>query len=378
MSTHPLILYSNTSVENDWVCPRKRYWSHEFQGVGLETEGTPLNLFLGIVLHDGLAAIASGVDIDAIANAAVEQVKQELLPQVENEADSDIWVMEQATLVEGLLRGFHYHQWPRIVAQYPEAVAIEREMLFKHGPEGYGDTEFGEFGFMTRQDHLRRDKEGGLWYFEYKSTSSNKEAWVNSWSTAVQLHSSVRALEQNLGEKVTGIIVQGLYKGYVSYGKLTSPFCYGYFKPGDPPFTTDKWSYEYKAGWKKYPTWERPGGVKEWIKGMSQESLSQQFPQTPPIFLNDQLIDAFFRQRAEREREISVASAALRRDDLDYGVRQVVMDTSFQQKFKECSPAWGDGGCAFKRLCHSRAGEDPLSNGFKLRDLSHRLVYEGQ
>ena len=369
MATRPLIFYSQTSTGADWRCPRAGYYGYLYGGTGIRPIGKGLELFLGTALHDGMAAIAGGVGIDAIAAAAVKQVKEGILIEPADYyaafPEELVFANEQSALVEGLLRGFAKHVWPRMQAEYKEVVCVERPMIYRHGPEG-------QFVFMAKADIIVRDKEGQLWYIEYKSTSSNKEQWIDSWRTAVQLHSSVKAVEETLGEAVTGVIVQGLYKGYVNAGKQTSPFCYSYFKQGSPPFTEDRFSYSYTPGYKKYPSWEMKGGVKRWVDEMPETILAEQFPQTPPIFLNMDLIDAFFRQQEMRQGEIFAASDALREADPE--ATQEILDLTFPQRFDQCFPSWGKG-CPFAKLCHGR-NVDPLAEGFEPRDNEHRKVFE--
>lgn len=356
----PIILYDRSRTVADWKCGRARLYGYEMGGLGYASDGTHLELYIGTTVHDGLAAIARGVSIDEIADAAAKQIRETLVAATENEVESENFAMEQSVLVEGMLRGFHKQVWPTFIKQYPEVVAIEQEMVYEHN----GLT------FMSKPDLIVRDKEGQLWYVEYKTTSSNKEQWVNSWSTAVQLHSSVRAVEASLGEAPVGVIVQGLYKGYVTYNKQTSPFCYAYHKAGNPPFTKDYFSYEYAAGLKKYPTWQMAGGVKAWVAGMPEAKLAEQFVQVPPIFINDALVDAFFRQRAERELEISVAARAINDPTVSEAMKLQVMDMTFQQKFESCYPAWGKP-CAFRKLCFGHVS-DPLTAGFVVRAPHHQ------
>ena len=192
-----------------------------------------------------------------------------------------------------------------------------------------------------------------------------------SWQTAVQLHSTIRAVERSIGETIQRVIIQGLNKGYVSYEKQNSPFCYLYHKAGTPPFIKDIWSYEYKAGLKKYPTWMREGGVKQVVAEMPENILSQQFPQTPPIFINQGLVDSFFKQRAKREHAIRHARELLQVPGVETAT---ILDEYFPQHFEECSPGWGTG-CEFKRLCHGNV-TDPLQLGFTMRQSHHQLEAE--
>ena len=360
----PAILFDRSRVTCDWECPRKRYWLYEYEGRGIISGDIHREYQMGTVLHTGLADIAKqyqagAVDIDSIATTAQRQMFETLMAQMagENAVESQTFALEQAALVEGLLRGFYKHVWPKITAQYPLIMAIEQEMTYEY----HGVT------FMARPDLVMSDAEGNVWYLEYKSTSSKKEDWVNSWDTAVQLHSSIRAIEATIKEKVTGVVVQGLYKGFKSYGKQSSPFCYSYQKKGNPPFSKDEIQYEYKAGFKRYPTWELEGGVKRWIEGMPEAVLADQFPQTPPIFINDDLVDAFFNQCSVREFIIHRTSEEL----TITGTDETLLNTTFPQHFDQCRPAWGHA-CPYRQLCHGRA-DDPLNQGYSYRVPNHEL-----
>lgn len=354
--TKPLILYSRSHVVSDWTCPRKRYWNYQYGGKGLVSNRLSMPLFLGTALHDGLAAIALGVDIDKIASAANQQVLEGLLPLMEAEVGGVDYANEQATLTEGLLRGFYQHAWPLLIKDR-KIVLVEQEMTYEHD----GLT------FMSKPDLILEDSEGELIYVEYKSTSSKKDEWVNSWDTAIQLHSTIKAVEATVGKAPSQVIVQGLYKGYSSYGKQTSPFCYGYFRSGNPPFTQDQTLYEFKAGFKKSPVWQMEGGVKKWVEEMPAEILQNQFPQTLPIFINQEMVETFFRQRVKREREMYEATQLLTADP----TRQDILDEVFPQKFEACSPAWG-GKCSYKDLCFGYV-PDPLSLGYTWRESHHTL-----
>lgn len=363
---HPLpIYYSRSAVVSDWTCPRKRYYGYEYLGRGISPTSTALPLYMGILVHDGIAAITAGLSIDEIVSAGKSQFRAHLLEGHPDDPDAQHFAEEQCALVEGMLRGYAKHIWPRLQEEY-EVVACEQEMVYEH--DG--------LHFMAKPDLLLRHKESGdLVYVEFKSTSSVKDKWIGSWNTAVQLHSSIRAVEATLGEPVTQVIVQGLNKGYVSqYDRQESIFCYAYHKAGQPPFQKDTISYIYKAGLKKYPVWQLPGGVKKWVEEMPENLLSQQLPITPPIFINGELVDAFFRQRATREHEIRHG-----REQIAYAKTnesaQAILDDVFPQYFEECSPGWGDG-CQFRKLCHGKK-VDPLTIGYSMR-VSHHQIEEDQ
>lgn len=385
-------LIDRTRTVQDWKCPRSRYWGYEYQGRGLTKSGTSLELFIGIVTHDAMAAIATltkegkEVPIDEIARAAFCQVHEEIIRAAGDVVlpETHDFAQEQGTLIEGMLRGFYKHVWPRLMADY-KIVAIEQEMEYNlekcsscggygaGSKPGYDDycepckgTGNGRFIFMSKPDLIVENSEGDLIYLEYKTTSSKKENWINSWETAVQLHSSILATEQTLGKRPSYVQIVGLYKGYESYGKQSSPFCYAYKKSGNPPFTQDQIAYEFKAGFKRSATWDLPGGVKAWVEAMPDLILSNQFPMTPPIFVNEELVGSFFKQRLTREQEIAKA--------LQSGMETNMLDEVFPQRFDQCVPSFG-WSCPYKRLCFSKT-EDPLSEGFEMRSPHHERELE--
>lgn len=374
METKPLKLFSKSAVETDWHCPREYYYAYCYEGKGITNTNTSLELFFGTVIHDALGAIAlqhdvaGEADIDQIAELARSEMVAALEPIIKDQGhDGYEFMNEQAALTEGLVRGFHKHTWPILLEQYPVIKLVEQPMVLK----------LETTGMMSKPDLVLADKEGNNWYIEYKTTSSKRPEWTNSWDLAVQVHSTIKALEDKLGEKVAGVIIQGLYKGYESYGKLSSPFVYAYKRAGSPPFYKEEIAYEYKSGFKRTPTWDLPGGVKEWVARMPANVLGDQFPRTPPIFINEDLIQAYFRQREVRESIISGAMIHLADPEVAEDVKQWQMDAVFPQRFDQCKPAWNKGeACRYATLCHGPKGLDPLSHGYVWRDESHLLPFK--
>jgi hypothetical protein len=377
------ILHSRPRAEADWECPRRRYWLYEFDGRGLNAEVESFEQYFGTTQHDGLAAIATfwkrdgKVDIDLIASTAQQQMYQHLIKNGEGTDEQvENFASEQAALTEGLLRGFYKHVWPRLIEKYAKILAIEADVSFIHDEEGLDNKE-GDFEFMAKPDLvLSTEDESEIVYIEYKSTSSKKEKWINSWDRSVQVHATREAIKQTLGYDCTGVIVQGLYKGYESYGKLSTPLAYAYHRWGNPPFTKTETLYEYKPGYKKYPTWQLEGGVKQWVDGMPEEVLMEQFPCTPLIFPDPDNTTRFFRQRALREKEIKLASAALTEPEMSPGMRQYLLDKHFDQRNNKCKPAWGFE-CPMQHLCFGQIN-DPLKAGMTYRNPHHQTEIDQQ
>lgn len=360
--TKGIVLYDRSRVTTDWTCQKKRYWGYEHAGKGVTADALALELFLGTTFHDAAAVIATlqmegkPIDIDLIADATRNQVLTTITTNWDGIGKEkwDEFANEQAALSEGLVRAFYRDIWPALMADY-KVVAVEREFAYRHDINGIADPD-GMFQFMVKPDLLLEDHDGNVMYFEYKTTSSKKDGWINSWNTAIQLHSTCRAV-QSTGINCIGVIVQGVYKGYEAYGKQSSPFCYAYHRYGNPPFTKDEFSYDYRAGFKKFPLWLKSGGVKDWVAGMPAEMVGEQFPRTPPIFPKDDLVDAFFAQRAYREFEIQQLGP-------------IAPAKVFMQNFAECSPGWGKP-CSFRRLCHGQQDADPLKQGYMYRTPHH-------
>lgn len=640
-----LILVDRSRSTTDWTCGRKRWLNYELDGTGIVPANDALQLMMGTIIHDSLAAVATAtldatasssspftkIDIDGIAELAFKQMFAFLSIGLDSNSDDAKWLYakEQATLVEGMIRAFYKYQWPRLMEQYPKILAVEQEMPY----------EYGQILWMAKPDLVVADTHGDVVYIEYKSTSSKREEWVNSWGTAVQLHATTRAIEACLNEEISHVVVQGIYKGYEclvpetpvltanlqwvkvgslktgdklagfeensgnnrsggkslrawkeaeiiavgrkklpcyeliledgtkfvcsvnhlwltarkdqgmgsgiwktteelkpnvsrilkviepweglgefseydagyiaaaldgegnlsnmqfdsngtqysslglhftqkpnvmmdtvkgilssygikfgeyigkdgdvnrlqmygktkvlsllgkvrpkrlleklnfnslgmikdlperpvkviskkfvgemevvtlgtstetliangfashnSYGKQSSPFCYAYRRSGTPPFSRDEIGYEYKAGFKRFPTWEISGGVKEWVAGMPDSVLANQFPQTPPIFVNDDMVEDFFAQRNLREIEISLAKGMLAFADAE--AKQAILNLTFPQKFDQCSPSYGRG-CPYKRVCFGEV-TDPLNQGFIKRVPHHAIEAAAQ
>lgn len=362
-------LFDRSRVTTDWTCPRRRWWEYEYGGRGIVPPTQAVELFYGTTLHDALAALATDHVVgcrrlDLIAIVAGQAIRSALMAASTADAETtDTVASEQQTLVEGIIRGFYKHVWPRLIGCYPKILAIEQEMLFP--VEGWT--------FMARPDLVLEGQAGELVYVEYKSTSSKRESWVEMWDTAVQIHSAVKAIEAHLGRPVEQVIVQGLYKGYVDgYGKQTSPFCYGYVKPAGVRSLASV-SYTYQSGARRTSTWTHEGGVKAWVEGMPEEALAAQFPQAPPIFVNEDLVSTFFAGQVMRENEIRAARSMLTTPGVPVleAERQRIMLTVFPQHFESCKPA-GRSPCPYIGLCFGQV-EDPLQAGYEWRTPNHEL-----
>jgi hypothetical protein len=333
-------LFDRSRVTTDWKCRRRRYLNYEHNGTGIVSGAAAYELFFGTVIHDGLATGAEfhqrngEVPVDDIALAGYTQVHDTLMEQL---GDAE-YAIEQAWLASGLLRGFFNYQWPKLLELYPEIVVIEQELVA-------GD-------FMHKPDLIVRSPEGTLLYIEYKTTSSINDKWKDSWVTNPQLHSYLRGIREATGLEVAAAVVVGLYKGYhdARQGKQNSPFCYAYFRPGNPPFTGVDVAYKWKAGYKKLPVWENDIAPADWVDNMPEEVLAEQFMMLPPIYLNEHIADTFFRQARLREQDIQTGLIMLREMAGNEEEKRNIMDIFFQQNLEGCRPGWGSS-CPYASIC---------------------------
>lgn len=335
-------LYDRSRVTTDWRCRRRRYYNYEHNGTGIVSGTAAYELYFGTLIHDAMAAIAiqtqsGSVDIDAIAGAGRDQLFEALSGAGgDGTADSNReYAAEQSALCEGLIRGFYRYAWPKLLDLYPEIVVVEQEVVTS-------------YGFMVKPDLILKN-EDAIVYVEYKTTGNKSDKWIDSWKTSPQLHAYMKAILDATDIEINAALVVGLYKGYESYGRQNSPFCYAHSRAAQPPFFEQELLYSYKAGYKKTPAWELPGGVKEWVAGMPLDILQEQFPMVPPVYYNAKLAEAFFRQANFREKEIENGMRFLKMT-MGEDEKQEILDAWFPQNFEGCRPSFGSH-CPYASIC---------------------------
>jgi hypothetical protein len=144
-------------------------------------------------------------------------------------------------------------------------VAIEKEMKWEMG---------GGVIDQIRCDLLaRRRSDGGLFYFEWKTTTTGGDEWAKQWEHNTQLLLNTLAIEEVLGERCEGVIIEGLVKGRRKiddsisspfFGRKIqqSPLCYGWKNPTTGAYRS---KYTSASGWYKasYSCRARAGGEAE-------------------------------------------------------------------------------------------------------------------
>ena len=355
---------SRTST--DWKCARKRYLQYDMRCEGMKDTDpggivSPtliMPLYIGGLGHDVLQDYAEGVKLDTALGPRIATFYDDMKAS----AYEDYFAHEQCYLVEGLLRGFIKHRWPRMMAGMKiHSVEMETTIEIAEGIE-----------LMVKPDLILADHLGDLHYREFKSTSKNDQQWVDSWRQAPQLHIYAEALRR-CGVPVQTMVIEGMFKGWynrkLKRPRQESPFCYGYARNGH-------WSYIWKNGWYKTPLWPASDtgiSLQEWIDGMSKQQLGGQFITTPPILPNYELAEKWMRQRTLREEQILAAKGRLHLEE----EREAILDEVFPQNLDHCEESWGDP-CPYLKLCHGPQNVNPLTVGFQPRVSHHQPEIEGE
>ena len=351
-------LFDRSRTSTDQRCPRQRFLQYHYKGKGIVGVSINFPLRIGSIIHDVIEAVAQGEDWEKAMAGHLSRFEADM----HLGAFDPYFAKEQLSLVEGMLRGFVRYRWPRILDEFPRVFSVEMETTVDLG-DG--------IEFMVKPDLLLLSKDDRVHYREHKTTSWNKEEWVNSWFKAPQLHIYAEALRR-CGVEVETMTIEGLYKGFYNKKLKTprqeSPLIYGYRRSGVAPFYQEEWVYKWQRGFKKVPVWEcYKGGVKAWVEGMPDSILGEQFLTTPPIVPNAALAETWLRQRKMRELYIQDGLETLR---LFKDQKLRTMDAVFPQSFEQCTPSFGTH-CPYVDICHGAGDLDPIAAGFQWREPHH-------
>ena len=392
------ILTDRSRIETDWACPRRRYWSTEFNALGPSdplyigtetTMGWPSGLqpsvpspalAFGLAVHTGLEyqilenTIADhnrwvpSMDFECPPAEGGQWMMEGLGPgaadQIDPRAPINVWQSlsnDQQDTARALLAGFFQVVWPEWMTQF-EPIAVEQEL----------EMQVDGVTFMVRPDLLLKDKQtGDIWYPDFKTfTSCNNRKW--DWSLQQQL--TLLAAEEALGTPITGAWVQGLGKGSGRKGVLYHPLVYGYRHPGTPGVTEPTYGTKRRTGFERFNTTEYPdGGMPGWIAQLHKkepEMVAKCFPRTNPLFLKTRLMrEEILPQLAAREREIH----ALR---CTHGAEPDVHRTQFPMVMTQCET--GYGRCQFFEACHVKPVQtDPTGSGLYSPRRPHHFAEQG-
>lgn len=422
-------------------CQMARFLGYHFgpTGYGIKKKAEKLPLATGIAIHavqDKLLCILRDEDrlpteaeIRAAATLAVTQYREKIekggfLYDEEDLRRQDT-LEEQCALITGLAWGFSQTLLPWMHQDYV-VVHVEREENNVLGctcglgdsilePADHAARECHGLVQMMKMDCLAKHRLSGTYtYFESKSTGDASDAWASGWETKLQLSLNIAAAQARHNIQIEQSYILAWIKGKreaAKRGEVTpenpviqkSPFCVGYYNPGNPPVEAPDWQaqYEWVDDWGKNrklgPKYQRTSiwgdefrqtfGVVEnpaehWFRLLPQDLVEKQFRAVGPLnrqdlILGEILIEAAFHEQ-DWARKVWRLYEVLQGSEGDWS------SAAYQQMLREeiprswqCMKFGKRHGCQFLPLCKKQQGwEHPEDIGFVPRVPHHELERE--
>lgn len=324
-----------------------KYWWYKLANGGGIVPATEAQYFLdGRFLHDDLSMFAEGRGVGEILA---------LMPTEEILTRGDQLEMEGHWRRMGWVTLFGELIWPYLMEHF-EVVKYEWEIILQRDP----------LWIAIKPDLILRNKKTGkLIYIEYKTTATIQSGFATHWPYASQLHLGMKAVEEELGEKVDYAQVIGFYKGRYGYGRLQNRLVWGYFND-----TTQQWSGEYQraTGWRPRPVWEYDPGVQGWVSGvLSDQQRRELFVWSEPVYLDDRQLIHIVERRKYRQEEIERVKGVCGEDE-------ILRNIHFEKRTTECKPIWGSE-CPYLACCFNKSvGDNPLKSGLFVPRTPHHEV----
>lgn len=355
------LLTDRSAAELDDKCGMAYWWNRHYGEKGIVPASEPEALAVGAATHEDMALLG---ELPDLSPQSLGDHAEALLSRLSDDEKCDQHRMEVLYRRVGWFLAWGLFKEPEIRSGWTN-VGIERELILDRSP----------LWLQVTPDRVLRNKETGrLKYMEYKSTISASKKWLESWRYQIQIHSSLQAVNEEIGE--AGPVhygqVVGLLKGSYSMSdnRLTHPYVWGYYND-----STGAWTHDYSkarsAGWSPRPIWEYPGGVLEWVERCGKECACNIFPSTAPIFLDSRMLDNWIARRTAREQQVRIVKETAK-------TNEAIRNVYFEQRTNRCKPGFGDA-CPYLSICwNADRGRDPLSTGdFVERTPHHDLEVIG-
>lgn len=367
-------------------CPRLRYLNYHSgpMRTGIERKSRSLPLLTGIHIHAAHAYLLNGDPIDLV----VARMKEEFTAEYHAKGiklsggnpDALHTFHEQMFMLEVMLRAWHYHRMPKILAEYTPLL-IEKEWEWEMAP--------GVVQPLRLDVIMERKGDNLLHALDYKTTSYASESWMQSFEVNDQTLSYSLAIVEEFKRPFGGMLYEGLVKGaYRTDTAKSSPFCgkkiqstplcYGYKfdGPDGPVYTSD---YTSKKGWVKVAGWDEMS-AEEWFNLLIKPDpvlLTKLFVPIPPIEPVMATAQKWRRQQAYQElifyRNLNELEAAT-----DPVEKEILLDMYFPQNFGRCYKYGADHACSMFGICHvaGNTAELALEEGDYEVRIDHHAIEE--
>ena len=312
------VVLARSRIEAMGRCPRK--WMHSYVD-GVRGLGVSKDLTIGINTHLGLEALLkSSGDIEAAMAA---------MPRPVGDGEE----AEHAALARALVLGWYRTRWKDFENTF-DILLIEEEFLMPLAPG---------FHLLVRADVVVRDRESNYVYVINWKTTGRLDGFTRKWQHDIQMWTEAMGVEQQIGEPVAGVLVEGLYKGVWREGHWATPLLWGSRKAG--PDGRYKYSENRVPGWERFGTWKEPfptapdaDPLAAWVGFLDADTLERYFIRTPPIFRNDDVVEEWLEGVLRKEADArGVIESGTTADKLSF----------FKQEFSE----WNCGRCDFRPVC---------------------------
>lgn len=337
-------------TEMDEACGM-RYWYQQVEGGrGIVRADNILTQFIQDESVRDFQAIAG---MDDISPEAIEAVVADILAPLSFDDKRDINKMELLYRRLGWLAAFALFIEPDIRADY-ETIPIESAIVYDRDP----------LWIITNPGRvLKHKRTGELHYREYvpMPPSLTRQHWLQSWHFNMRLHLGLAAAEQELKKNIDHARVVGMSLGFTSSAdqRLAHPYVRAYHDKAH-----DEWAHHLvgfkemkpEAKWEPTSTWRFPDGIVRWVQVCGKSTAEMQFPLSPPVFLNQLLLDQWVGRRLHREREIRCISDKAK---TNFNLRSVY----FPRIHSQCKGSDGTQ-CPFLSACWTPAVRNaPLHSG---------------
>lgn len=449
----PSVLYftdRSRIVEGRARCMRKRYLEYHSgpSGYGIRPKKLAVPLPTGTGYHrTGELALRYMLEHQQVPSrdafrAMVLQAVGEYLSRVSargfldtQDADNTRVIGEQCCLIEGLswtmwkllLPALH-EQFAVVSVEEEDVIVLDCDCGLGDGLATYPEHEAkgcGGIGIQTRGDAgMRRRVDAALCVFDWKGDGNvHKYNWAEGFVENIQMALQVESLARLTGENVSGgVFIIGLHKGWRQADKARSdetgewevtaetakikyqqsPFCYGFYNPGDPPLEPVQWraSYSYQRwdekkqkmvgtnlkgkGFLKTSLWQaelpdKPASyttIEWWVeKYLEDATLAKQVKLAGPLFPPQHMVEAVKRSVVYEESRIKAGLWELwdiyeRVQSFTDPEYLAALDKHFPQSW-DCRKY--NALCPYIPICRHDAGwENPLATGwFELRRPHH-------
>jgi hypothetical protein len=393
-----MIITSRSRIVSYKNCPRLGYLTYDRAAPpepctpgakGLEPATISLPLANGIAVHEAFEWILKGEDPESVIRkvlATYDAMLTERGVSGEDLVNPEHLLAEQRWLIEGLIRAWCRVRLPALRAEY-DFVAIEKELLWDVGSVKDGNGGHQPLIDTVRCDVLaRRKADGGLFYIEWKTTTSGGDDWAKQWEHNTQLLANTLAIEEVLHERCEGVLIEGVLKDRRAVDKSrTSQFygqriqqsylCYGYKHDVTGEFRT---TYTQAKGWQKVAAFQEPEMTcARWVNEiMGADDVQGLFAPLPPIRPNPEQLRRWRIQTLAEESERQAKLAFVNGPFASNADQQDALDVCFPQNDDHCFRYWGHP-CGFEPLCfRAQVAEDPIGSGLYRARVSHHAVPE--